>query len=102
MFPGLPCPQVLAVILNLRQQLAAEYGAGSYADVILSGSCLGSASSAHQLLSQLQPVLSQHAAAELAELHQLAARRARAAGRWGAPELVSANDLTRLAFSCDG
>jgi hypothetical protein len=27
--------QVLAVILNLRQQLAAEHGAGSYADLTL-------------------------------------------------------------------
>jgi Zn-dependent oligopeptidase len=70
------------VVLNLRQQLAAEHGAASYADLILSGSCLGSATSAGQLLSQLRPVLSQYAAAELAELCQLAARRGRAAGRW--------------------
>jgi Zn-dependent oligopeptidase len=74
--------QVLAVILNLRQQLATEHAAASYADLILSGSCLGSASSAASLLTQLQPVLSQHAAAELAQVSQLAVRRARAAGRW--------------------
>ncbi|KAF6258096.1 hypothetical protein COO60DRAFT_1150096 [Scenedesmus sp. NREL 46B-D3] len=74
--------QVLAVLLNLRQQLAAQHGAPSYVDLILSGSCVGTARSASHLLTQLQPVLSQHAAAELAELRQLAARRARAAGRW--------------------
>lgn len=75
--------QVLAVILNLRRRLAAEHGAASYAGLILCGSCLGSPASAAALLAQLQPVLSQHAAAELAELQQLAARRARAAGRCG-------------------
>ncbi|WIA08251.1 hypothetical protein OEZ85_007695 [Tetradesmus obliquus] len=74
--------RVLAVILNLRRRLAAEHGAASYAGLILCGSCLGSPASAAALLAQLQPVLSQHAAAELAELQQLAARRARAAGRW--------------------
>lgn len=72
------------MVVCLRRQLAAEHAESSFTELVLSGSCLGSAGVAASLMRQLQPVLQQHAAAEFQELQQLAARKARAAGRWDA------------------
>jgi len=74
--------RVLGIVLNLRQQLAAEQAAsGGYAQLILAGSCLGGAVAAGDFIQELLPFARQHAAAEWQELQQLAARQARADGR---------------------
>lgn len=75
--------QVLGCVLNLRQRLAAEQAAvgEGYAQLVLSGSCLGDAQAGAQLVQQLLPFAREHARAEWQQLQQLAARQARADGR---------------------
>lgn len=77
--------QVLGFVLNLRQRLAAEQAAAGegYAQLVLSGSCLGGAQAGVQLVQQLLPFAREHARAEWQQLQQLAARQARADGRRG-------------------
>jgi hypothetical protein len=72
--------QVLAAIVALRAQLAAEQAAGDYAQLVLSGSCLGGAAASAGLIQQLLPYAQQRAAVEWREFQQLAVRRLRTAG----------------------
>lgn len=75
--------QVFSCVLNLRQRLAAEQAAAGegYAQLVLSGSCLGGAQAGAQLVQQLLPFAREHARTEWQQLQQLAARQARADGR---------------------
>jgi Zn-dependent oligopeptidase len=83
--------QVLGIILHLRQQWAVEQeAAGGYAQLVLSGSCLGGVAAGEQLLQQLLPFSREHAEAEWQQLQQLAVRQARADGRRVRPAAAAA------------
>lgn len=74
--------QVLGAMLSLRQRLAAQHAVQDYTQIVLAGSCIGTAAAATTFLQQLEPVVAQYAREEYAEMCAAAAKAARAAGRW--------------------
>jgi Zn-dependent oligopeptidase len=94
--------QVLGCVQNLRRRLAAEQAAAGegYAQLVLSGSCLGGAQAGAQLVQQLLPFAREHARAEWQQLQQLAARQARADGRRvGGPGVGAAVEPWDVAYT---